>query len=179
MRGTAFAFIWMMVSASAFASPASFNNQDKEGLARAMNGGIVYPSLYGAIQTNPAGLIHDHKTVLQIEWDPPSNYSPSGLLAQGVAFGNNVFGFGAKLAANTQGNLLALNHATIAGAVGVTGFAFGMNGTFDWVNGTGLDVDAGLSVQNMSGIQISILLTSVQNFRAIGALNFGLGISKP
>src|SRR5437764_1002678 len=75
---------------------------NSQGLLRHLNGGIVYPSLYGAIERNPTGLTHDSKTVLQLEWDPPSSATPSGSLTEGVAFGSHAFGFGANIATAMQ-----------------------------------------------------------------------------
>lgn len=147
-------------------------------LMRTINGGMVYPSLYGAIESNPSGLTHDNKTVVQFEWDPP--ITNSGAYTQGVAYGSTNFGLGAVVSTSLQSsNLLSIQRAGFGAALGMTGVSLGVNGMFNIGAGTGLDVDVGVSVENPNGIQLVLMLSSIQAFRTLGSLNLGLGMAKP
>lgn len=139
---------------------------------------MVYPSLFGAIETNPAGLTHDNRTVVQLEWDPP--LANNGSYTQGVAYGTTTFGLGAVVSTSLQSsNLLSIQRAGFAAALGMTGVSLGVNGLFNIGAGTGLDMDVGVSVENPNGVQLVIMLSSIQAFRTLGSLNLGLGIGKP
>jgi len=166
-------------AAGDYSSSYSARDGGGGGLARPLNGGIVYPSLYGAIEQNPSGLIHDNKTVLMLQWAPAMGSVTSSTVTEGLAYGNRAFGLGASAsAALDSGGVMRLSKAAVALGIGAPGFGFGVNTVYDSSAG-GLDMDVGIGVENSSGIQISLLVTSVQAFRSTGAMNLGIGISKP
>src|SRR4051812_20108637 len=92
-----------------------------DGLARPLAGGIVFPSLYSSIETNPAGLLHDSKSVVGADWQIPVQGTTSSAVTEGVAGGGKYFGAGALIGSSAVGNVVTLNRATAAFAVGMPG----------------------------------------------------------
>lgn len=148
------------------------------GLQRPLAGGIVFPSLYSSIENNPAGLLHDTKAVVGVDWQVPFQGSTTSSVTEGFAAGGRFFGGGVLIGANANGSTMTINRTTMALAAGAPGTALGLNASYDSASDN-LDVDVGLAVENVSGFQISVLLTSVQAFRASGAFNIGLGFTQP
>lgn len=136
----------------------------------------MFPSLFGSITGNPAGLIEDEKTVIQLEWDAPSGGNPTGAFTQGFASGSQYFGIGGSMSTIIQGSTLTLSNANVAIATGAKGFGAGANLSYA-IGGSGMDVDVGVSVESVTGIQMSVLLGSVQAFKTTGVINLGLGFA--
>lgn len=147
-------------------------------LLRPLPGGICFPTLYSSIETNPAALLQEKKTVVALEWQLPQPGIPANV-TEGFAAGGKFFGFGALLGASSIGNSLTMSRVSMGAAIGMTGSSLGANLVYDIASGSGIDIDLGMAVENISGFQLSMLMTSVQRFQTLGAFNVGMGFSVP